>query len=92
MRADHHGYRLPVGYRFLGVIALRARTRRRLYGKCGNEVVTGNHASGVGCSGLLQGYTHERHVGPRSNISREAEQPSDHATARPSREMLNKVG
>jgi len=42
MRADHHGYRLPVGYRFLLVIASRARTRRRLYGKRGNEVVTGN--------------------------------------------------
>ena len=42
MRADHQGYRLPVGYRLLGVIALRARTRWRLYGKRGNEVVTGN--------------------------------------------------
>jgi len=81
MRADYHGYRLPVGYRLLGVIALRARTRWRLYGKRGNEVVTGNHASGTRRNSTSRGYAHDRHVGPRSNISREAEQPSEHAPA-----------
>ena len=50
MRADRQGYRLPVGYRLLGVIALRARTRWRLYGKRGNEVVTGDRMGPSGGS------------------------------------------
>ena len=41
MMHDPHGYRLPVGYRDSPFIGPRARTRR-LYGKRGNQVVTGN--------------------------------------------------
>jgi len=79
MRADYHGYRLPVGYRLLGVIALRARTRWRLYGKRGNEVVTGNHASGTWRKSTSRGYAHDRHVGAGSNVSCKAKQVCDRA-------------
>jgi hypothetical protein len=49
---------------------------------------TGNHTIPNGgrannpCEGMNQGVAHPtRHVGPRSNISREAEQPSEHTPA-----------
>jgi len=42
MRHDPQSYRLPVGYHDSPFIALRARTRRRLTAKRGNQVVTGN--------------------------------------------------
>jgi hypothetical protein len=53
MRHDPQSYRLPVGYHDLGVIAPRARTRRRLTAKRGNQPVTGNPEGAQAAGALL---------------------------------------
>ena len=71
MRHDPQSYRLPVGYHDLPFIAPRARTRWRLTGKRGNQVVTGNQKAG---RRQEQSPRRTRHVGARSTIAPEVEE------------------